>query len=109
MNELVKLLKEFFVRLSIESPDVYKKIQKITGWVTSIIAVALIANASFGWNWGLIIIPILNISLTILLGGIASILTSVFLTAKTAVKDVVELEKKIKEKLEKKLKKQHNV
>ena len=99
MNELVKLVRELLKRLNTESPDVYKKVQWWVGIFTTLLVIALAANAGFSWGWELKIVPILNISLTIFLGGVVTFFTAVFATSFTAVKDVVELEKKIKEKL----------
>jgi len=96
MNELVKLVRELFKRLAVESPDVYKKVQWWVGTFTTILTIVLAANAGFDWGWGLIIVPVLKISLTIFLGGVITFLTAVFATSFTAVKDTVKLEKKLK-------------
>ena len=93
MNELIKLVRELFVRLATESPDVYKKIQKIVGTLTAIVGLLLIANTSFNWNWGLIIVPVFKVSLTAFLGGLCTFLGGVFATSFTPVKDTKKLKK----------------
>lgn len=93
MTELIKLVRELLKRLITESPDIYKKLQWITGILTSLIGIALAANAAFVWGWSEIIVPLLNISLTVFLGGVVTFLTGIFAVSFTPVKDPKKLEK----------------
>ena len=91
MKELIAFIKEFMSRLQVESPDVYKKIQKWSIISSSIITVLLIANGAFNWGWGLVIIPWINCSVTTLLGGVIALITGVYITSKTPVKEPMKL------------------
>lgn len=91
MKELIKMVKEFMTRIQIESPDVYKTIQKWSIISSSIIGILLVGNGVFDWGWSLVIIPWINCSVTALLGGLIALITGVFVTSKTPVKEPLKL------------------
>lgn len=91
MKELIELIKGFVSRLKIESPDIFKKVQKWSVISSSIIGILLIGNGMLGWDWGLVIIPWINCSVTALLGGAVALITGVFITSKTPVKEPMKL------------------
>ena len=94
MKQLIKLVKEFLVRLQTESPDVYKNIQWISVTLASLIGGALYLNNTFDWGWSEILF--LNIPLTYILGSVATFIGGIFATAITPVKDKEHLDAKLK-------------
>lgn len=94
MKQLIDLVRELLHRLQLESPDLYKKIQWISGTLATLIGVALGLNSAFEWGWGLIMF--FNIPLTYILATIATFIGGVFGMAKTPVKNNEHLEAKLK-------------
>ena len=94
MKQLIDLVRELLARLKTESPDVYKKLQWISGTLATLIGVALGLNSAFEWGWGEIVF--FNIPLTYILGSVATFIGGIFATAITPVKDKEHLDAKLK-------------
>lgn len=93
MNELIKFFKEIIIRISHESPALFKKLQWISGLLTAVIPALLGLNEMFDWGWGLILIA--NIPLTYILSGVCTFLIGIFATAMTTVEDKEKLNAKL--------------
>lgn len=93
MNAIIELVRELLVRVQLKSPKLYIRLQWISSILGTVIGALLALNTAFDWGWGLILI--LNIPLTMILSGVVTFLTGIFLLAITPVENKKELDEKL--------------
>lgn len=93
MNQLIAFFREIIIRISHESPALFKKLQWISGLLTALIPALLGMNEMFDWGWGLI--TIVNVPLTYILSGLTTFLIGIFATSLTTVEDKEKLNAKL--------------
>ena len=93
MVQLIAFFREIIIRLSHESPKLFKKIQWISGLLTAVIPVLLGLNETFDWGWGLI--KIANVPLTYILSGLCTFLIGIFATAMMPVENKDKLKEQL--------------
>jgi hypothetical protein len=93
MTQLIKFFREIIIRMSHESPALFKKFQWISGLLTTLIPALLGMNEMFDWGWGLIMI--VNVPLTYILSGSTTFLIGIFATSMITVDDKEKLNERL--------------